>query len=195
MRSGYRISDYLHFGGMLWRHRARQKRWRREYETAVAGGSFRLPFASNVTLIPTETCNLRCPMCNQWGEEGYFLRGAREAQHMDEEGLRRLIQGLDPSKTLLSIHGGEPFGYRHIQTLLQIAGARAFDVLITTNGTLMEKHLEPLARVRNLSFSSQSTVTKRPTTAFGAGTSSVRPTRCRRFSSFAGDFVFPCPWW
>lgn len=152
MSSGYRFSDYLHFGQMLWRHRARQSRWRREYETAVASGSFRLPFASNVTLIPTETCNLRCPMCNQWGEEGYFLRGAREAQHMEEAGLSRLVQGLDPATTLLSIHGGEPFAYRHIETLLEIAGERAFDVLITTNGTLMEKHLEPLARVKNLSL-------------------------------------------
>lgn len=152
MRDGYRFSDYLHFGRMLVRHSTRQTRWRREFEAAVSGGSFRLRYASSVTLIPTETCNLRCPMCNQWGEEGYFLRGAREAQHMDEEGLLRLVEGLDPEETLLSIHGGEPFGYRHIETLLDVVGRRDFDVLITTNGTLMEKHLETLSRVRNLTL-------------------------------------------
>ena len=126
MSSGYRFSDYLHFGQMLWRHRARQSRWRREYETAVAGGSFRLPFASNVTLIPTETCNLRCPMCNQWGEEGYFLRGAREAQHMEEAGLCRLVQGLDPSTTLLP-----GLGTRHAAAASITKTTRAVAVVVS----------------------------------------------------------------
>jgi MoaA/NifB/PqqE/SkfB family radical SAM enzyme len=148
----YTPSDYLHFGRMLWRHRARQKLWQREYETAVGGGSFQLRFPSCVTLIPTETCNLRCPMCNQWGQEGYFLRGARTPQHMESATLGRLLEPLDPARTMLFIHGGEPFAYKHIDALLDRVAERAFDVLITTNGTLMEQHLEPLARIRNLSL-------------------------------------------
>jgi MoaA/NifB/PqqE/SkfB family radical SAM enzyme len=148
----YSANDYLHFGRMLWRHRARQKLWQHEFESSVRGGSFRMRFPSAVTLIPTETCNLRCPMCNQWGEEGYFLRGARTAEHMETVGVRRLLESLQPSETMLSIHGGEPFAYKHIDALLDLAAQRGFDVLITTNGTLMQQHLQPLARIRNLSL-------------------------------------------
>jgi MoaA/NifB/PqqE/SkfB family radical SAM enzyme len=145
-------ADYLHFGRMLWRHRARQRLWQREYESAVGSGSFRLGFPSCLTVIPTETCNLRCPMCNQWGEEGYFVRGARAARHMDAAPLARLLDPLDPRRTMLFIHGGEPFAYRHIDALLEQVARRSFDCLITTNGTLMESHLPALARVRNLSL-------------------------------------------
>jgi MoaA/NifB/PqqE/SkfB family radical SAM enzyme len=148
----YTPPDYLHFGRMLWRHRSRQRLWQHEYEAAVGGGSFRLGFPSCVTVIPTETCNLRCPMCNQWGEEGYYLRGARAAQHMESATLGRLLEPLDPARTMLFIHGGEPFAYKHIDALLGQVAERSFDVLITTNGTLMEPHLETLARVRNLSL-------------------------------------------
>lgn len=148
----YTPADYLHFGRMLWRHRSRQALWQREYEAAVGGGSFRLAFPSCVTLIPTEACNLRCPMCNQWGEEGYFLRGARTAQHMAEATLGRLLEPLSPRRTMLFIHGGEPFAYPHIDGVLEQVAARGFDVFITTNGTLMDAHLDALARVRNLSL-------------------------------------------
>src|SRR5262249_39460322 len=115
----YAPNDYLHFGRMLWRHRTRQKIWQREFETAVRSGSFQLRFPSAVTIIPPETCNLRCPMCNQWGEEGYYLRGARKAEHMEAAGASRLLEDLDPGQTMLSIHGGEPFAYKHIDALLE----------------------------------------------------------------------------
>jgi MoaA/NifB/PqqE/SkfB family radical SAM enzyme len=148
----YAPSDYLHFAGILWRQRRRQKLWQREYETAVRSGSFQLRFPSCVTLIPTETCNLRCPMCNQWGEEGYYLNGARGTAHMEAAYLGKLMDGLQPSETMLSIHGGEPFSYKHIGVLLELLAKRSFDVLITTNGTLMQPHLEALARIRNLAL-------------------------------------------
>jgi len=152
MKNRYTISDYLHFGAMVWRGRRRNQAWGKQFEACVRNGSFRLPAAAVVQFIPTEGCNLRCPFCNQWGENGYFLAGAREVASMDEGRMAKLVEQLSPRDSLINIHGGEPFAYKHIDTLLNVLAERQFDVLITTNGTLLSNHLEELSRLRNLAF-------------------------------------------
>lgn len=148
----YRASDYGHFARLHLRHRRRQKTWGRMYERALRSGDLRVPHPTVVQLLPTEACNLRCPMCNQWGTNGYFLAGARAAQHMDTDALARLVRGLDPRDALISVHGGEPLAYRDTDRLLELLAERPFDVMISTNGTLIERRLEGLARVRNLAL-------------------------------------------
>lgn len=152
MQHPYTLRDYLHFFQLYRRNQQRQRKWGREYETAVRDGSFKLPVATVVQLIPTEACNLRCPFCNQWGENGYFLSGARHVTHMDEPSLVRLIRSLSPRDSLISVHGGEPFAYKHTATLLQLLREQQFDVMFSTNGTLLTPHLERLTRIRNLAF-------------------------------------------
>src|SRR2546423_15630538 len=132
----YQLTDYLHFARMYTRNRRRQRIWGKLYEDSVRSQSFKLPIATVVQLIPTEACNLRCPFCNQWGENGYFLAGARKVESIDKSATVRLIQDLSPRESLINIHGGEPFAYKHIDALLEALGDRDFDVLITTNGTL-----------------------------------------------------------
>ena len=92
----YRLTDYIHFARMYGRNRRRQRVWGKLYEDAVRSGAFKLPAATVVQLIPTEACNLRCPFCNQWGENGYFFDGVRRVQHMNVEGLTALMRGLSP---------------------------------------------------------------------------------------------------
>ena len=152
MQKPYTLRDYLHFFQLYRRNQQRQRKWGLEYETAVRDGSFKLPTATVVQLIPTEACNLRCPFCNQWGENGYFLNGARHATHMDEPSLVRLMRSLSPLDSLISVHGGEPFAYKHTATLLQLLREQQFDVMFSTNGTLLTPHLERLAQIKNLGF-------------------------------------------
>ncbi len=152
MKHRYTLGDYLHFGQMAWRGRCRNRAWGKQFEAAVRDGSFKLPSAAVVQFIPTEACNLRCPFCNQWGEAGYFLAGAREVKSVDQIAMTKLIQDLSPQDSLINVHGGEPFAYKHIDVLLEALGERQFDVLITTNGTLMKDHLESLARIKNLAM-------------------------------------------
>ena len=89
----YSLTDCLHFARMYGRNRRRQRVWGKLYEEAVRSKSFKLPVATVVQLIPTEACNLRCPFCNQWGENGYFFDGVRRVEHMDVEGLTKLRAG------------------------------------------------------------------------------------------------------
>jgi MoaA/NifB/PqqE/SkfB family radical SAM enzyme len=152
IKYGYTLKDYLHYARFYWRGRRRLERWRKDFETAVRGGTFKLPNAAVVQLIPTEACNLRCPFCNQWGEAGYFLAGSRKVESMDEGAITSLVRNLSPAYSMINIHGGEPFAYKQIDNLLQSLAERDFDVLITTNGTLMKSHLPALARIRNLAF-------------------------------------------
>jgi MoaA/NifB/PqqE/SkfB family radical SAM enzyme len=148
----YRLADYLHFARMYARNRRRQRVWGKLYEDSVRGKTFKLPVATVVQLIPTEACNLRCPFCNQWGENGYFFDGVRHVRHMDQESMVKLMRGLSPRDSLISVHGGEPFVYKHIDTLLDLLREQQFDVIFSTNGTLLKSHLKQLAEVRNLSF-------------------------------------------
>jgi len=106
MQHHYSIRDYKHYFGMYLRNKHRQKMWARLFETAIKDKSFKIPTAAVVQIIPTEFCNLRCPMCNQWGETGYFLTGIRQARQMDENNLVKLLQSLSAKESLLSIHGG-----------------------------------------------------------------------------------------
>jgi MoaA/NifB/PqqE/SkfB family radical SAM enzyme len=148
----YRLKDYLHFARMLRRNQRRQRVWAREYESSIRTGSWAMPNATVMQLLPTEECNLRCPMCNQWGENGYLLNGTRIAEHMDEDGLTQLMRSTSPGDSLISIHGGEPFAYKHISTLLALLEEQQFDVMLSTNGTLLTRNLQQIARVRNLSL-------------------------------------------
>jgi MoaA/NifB/PqqE/SkfB family radical SAM enzyme len=137
---------------MYVRGRSRQQRWSQQFESCVRDGSFKLPWAAVVQFIPTEACNLRCPFCNQWGENGYFLAGARRVESMVREPMTSLLERLSPRDSLISVHGGEPLAFKHIDVLLDSLAEHDFDVLITTNGTLLKSHLQSLARVKNLAF-------------------------------------------
>lgn len=152
MTQHYTLADAGHFGRMWWRSWRRQRAWGRCYEASIRDGSYRLPSAAVVQLIPTEACNLRCPMCNQWGENGYFRAGVRQVSHMDPDALARLLRGISPADSLLSIHGGEPFAYKHMSVLLGLLTEKPFDVIFSTNGTLLERHIDGLVGVRNLAL-------------------------------------------
>ena len=152
MSFSYHLTDYMHFARMYSRNRRRQRVWGKLYEASVRSRNFKLPIATVVQLIPTEACNLRCPFCNQWGENGYFFDGARHVQHMNEESLIKLMRALSPRDSLISIHGGEPFVYKHIDTLLELLREQQFDAIFSTNGTLLNSHLAQIAKIRNLIF-------------------------------------------
>lgn len=141
----YTPRDYLRFARFYWRGQRRLRQWSNDFEASVRNGSYKLTYAAVVQLIPTEACNLRCPFCNQWGDAGYFLAGSRKVESIDEHAVTALIRSLSPRYSMINVHGGEPFAYKQIDTLLAALAERDFDVLITTNGTLMKGHLPAVA--------------------------------------------------
>jgi hypothetical protein len=126
----------------------------------------------------------------QWGEEGYFLQGAREAQHGGGWAL--------PARSRPRSFDDASQHPRRAQRLpphaFGLAGERAFDVLITTNGTLMDKHLEPLARVRICPFSSQTGTKRRTATSAAREISSDRPKGLSALFELEGRSSLPTKW-
>lgn len=86
-------------------------------------------------------------MCNQWGENGYFLQGDRKASHAPEAEMCKFLDRFSDNHTdfLLSLHGGEPLAYPDLASILKIVKRKKLDTIITTNGTLISRHAEALA--------------------------------------------------
>ena len=66
----------------------------------------------NLTLSPSPRCNSRCLPCNIWKKREDELALAE---------WERVLQGLGPTPYWFTISGGEPFMYRHIVELTQLA--------------------------------------------------------------------------
>lgn len=137
---------------MFARNAVRARRWGKHYEESLRSKTYRMPMPTVLQLLPTEACNLRCSFCNQWGDNGYLKLGVRKIAHMPPDGVRKLLREIDHRHTAVSIHGGEPFAYKHLDVLLDALGERPYDTIFTTNGTLIDRGLERLARIDNLGF-------------------------------------------
>ena len=59
MKNRYTISDYLHFGAMVWRGRRRNQAWGKQFEVCVRNGSFRLPAAAVASADPARASGAR----------------------------------------------------------------------------------------------------------------------------------------
>lgn len=86
----------------------------------------------------TNVCNLSCRFCPGT---------RREKRFMSVEGFKTLSARLRPHTDYLYFHlMGEPLLHPELESLLGIAGAQGFKVIITTNGTLLHRAGELLLR-------------------------------------------------
>ena len=94
----------LALSGFATRYLARMKRGRRgvrkHLESPSAGN---LPMPTFVQLRVTNLCNLRCPMCGQWGDTGIYRSDRFPASATDGEGERARIRELIGLKRQLSL--------------------------------------------------------------------------------------------
>ena len=139
----------LDFAALYQRGARRDARWAGAYKDYLNGRARDAPLPRVVQLVPTEGCNLRCPMCNQWGENGYFLTGKRAPSSMPRRDILSFLEQFRARQNdfLLSVHGGEPFLYAHMDALIDHIARWRIDTSFSTNGTRFEGFLDPLARI------------------------------------------------
>jgi MoaA/NifB/PqqE/SkfB family radical SAM enzyme len=93
-----------------------------------------------VELDPTTACNLACPDCisRDLLNQGFFSR----------KRLRELTRELVDAgvKAVILIGGGEPLAHPEIGWVIDYLGRHGVQLGITTNGLLIERYLEPIAR-------------------------------------------------
>lgn len=112
----------------------------------------------NATFEVTFVCNLRCPMCSQWGDDGLalkMLRGevddARIKKEMTFEQWKGIADQLVKHRSTVSLTGGEVFMRPYLTDLAQYISDRGLRVNITTNGTkCSDEDLRRLATIENL---------------------------------------------
>ena len=91
-----------------------------------------------VYLEISNLCNLRCSFCP--GTK-------RKQQAMDKQTFTILTAKLRPYTDFLYFHlMGEPLCHPLLERFLQIAGDQGFKVILTTNGTLLERQQKMLLR-------------------------------------------------
>lgn len=84
----------------------------------------------------SNVCNLKCSFCPGT---------TRAPKMMSEAEFRALMPKLRPWSDFLYFHlMGEPLLHPQLERFLQIAGEAGFRVILTTNGTLLEKQKELL---------------------------------------------------
>ncbi len=145
------IQDYIK---LFSRNNKRSKNWAKVYKKYLKAPSLSPPLPVVLQIIPTELCNLRCKMCNQWGDNGYFLENKRPVSHMPIEKLTAFLDSFKRQNPnyLLSIHGGEPFCYKDMSALLDYIYENKIDTFFSTNGTLINKFATQLAKINKHTF-------------------------------------------
>ena len=114
------------------------------------------PFPRWLSLTITNSCNLRCKMCGQWGVEGYMKTDEYEEVELPVDVWLKMVDNIPAGQyPLILVRGGEPFRFPGVIELLTALRKRELYVTIDTNGTLLEKFADEIVRsgVNNLTIS------------------------------------------
>ncbi len=97
----------------------------------------------------TYACNLRCKMCYQWNDDGYFHSYNKELQNkeLDIEIFRKILRETEDVKSRLYLWGGEPLYHTQWPEIANALEADRRYTTICTNGLLMEKNLDSILKI------------------------------------------------
>lgn len=92
-----------------------------------------------VSLFLTFKCNLTCPMCGQWGDQGVFKGFSNEVlrKQLSREKLDALIDEFATFGPNITLFGGEPMMYKNWTDVVARIKSRGMRCNMVTNGTLM----------------------------------------------------------
>ncbi len=109
-------------------------------------------FPQSISLTVTNFCNLRCRMCGQWSAEGYIRNDHTSLKHnMELADWKRVIDEIAAHGVpYVLLRGGEPFLFAHIVELLEYIHAKGMFISIDTNGTMLERYAEHVARIGSM---------------------------------------------
>lgn len=105
-------------------------------------------FPEIVSFTITNRCNLRCKMCGQWGVEGYLKDDPNRFPDLPAGVWNRLADEVAAhGREWIGIRGGEPFLYPGILDILGHMKSKGLHVSMDTNGTMLKKFAEDIARL------------------------------------------------
>ena len=82
-------------------------------------------------------------MCYEWGVEGAYHE--KNSMHqLDFPVVKRVIEECAPVKPMYDFFGGEPLLYKNVAEVISLIKYHGSELVIPTNGTLVEKNAEML---------------------------------------------------
>ncbi|MBN1995556.1 MAG: radical SAM protein [Anaerolineae bacterium] len=102
-----------------------------------------------ISLRPTDLCNLRCCTCGQWGEKGYLreqpLKDLKQRE-LSLEIYKKLVDEVVEAgwSPIWYIWGGEPMLYPDLFDLMRYIAARHMPLTMVTNGVNVVKHIDEI---------------------------------------------------
>ncbi|MBI4422722.1 MAG: radical SAM protein [Elusimicrobia bacterium] len=121
----------------------RRDEWRRDL-SGEGAAAVAPPFV--VAIRMSYACNLRCVMCNQWGEEGVFVKTPDRLvrREMTTDELKRFIDDIAGFKPFVYFTGGEPLMSPDILEIVRHASSRHLVTSMSTNGTFLKEKTDGL---------------------------------------------------
>lgn len=112
-------------------------------------GSYALPVPTEVDIQLTHACNLRCKMCYQWNDDGYFHSYNQEIQNkeLSVETFKNILYETKEVKSRLYLWGGEPLYHSEWDKIADCIDEDPRHTVICTNGILLQKNMESLLKI------------------------------------------------
>lgn len=106
-------------------------------------------YPETISLFLNYRCNLRCPMCGQWGDVGAFKNFSAETvrSQLPVDDAISVVQDVRGFKPTITLFGGEPMmhtGWLKVLEAIKSAGLRCNMV---TNGTLLGRCAEEVVEL------------------------------------------------
>ena len=120
---------------------ARRYRYVRERGTAAE----RRPPPLVYKLMLNWKCNLRCPMCMQWGDVGWVKEAPTQAKDELPWGVvEKLFENGLPANSSFILSGGEPTLYSRFGRLLRLLHDHKRFATVCTNGILLDRYIDEI---------------------------------------------------
>lgn len=93
-------------------------------------------------------CNLRCVMCNQWGENGVFITSPERMvqREMSTQDFKDFFDQVSAFQPYIYFTGGEPLLSKDTLELVRYASSKHLITSMSTNSTLMKGREEEIVR-------------------------------------------------
>jgi radical SAM protein with 4Fe4S-binding SPASM domain len=90
-------------------------------------------------------CNLRCPMCMQWGDVGWVKEAPTQAKdELPWEVVEKIFASGLPRNASFIVSGGEPLLYSRFARLLRLLNEHRRFATVCTNGLLLERYADEI---------------------------------------------------
>jgi len=103
------------------------------------------PFPEVVSFTVTNSCNLSCRMCGQWGPTGYMKDGKKLSTMPVSRWIELINEAARKGAKVVCLRGGEPLLFPGIMDVIRAVQAGGMFLVMDTNGVYLAKYADELA--------------------------------------------------